>query len=71
MSWARTARAPHPHPLTPGDLPAGDAWSHGCPDCYLPIQGGSAGLAAHRNTVHNPRRDYGDPRPSITIRLDF
>ncbi|MDH2392978.1 hypothetical protein QCN29_30220 [Streptomyces sp. HNM0663] len=40
-----------PHPLTPADLPAGDEWAHGCPTCHLPIQGGTAGLAAHRRTV--------------------
>ncbi|MEV6806542.1 hypothetical protein [Streptomyces sp. NPDC051132] len=68
---SRAADGPHPHPLTPAGLTDGDDWFHGCPDCHLPIQGGAAGLAAHRRTVHNPRRDYGDRRISITIRLDF
>lgn len=68
---SRTADVPHPHPLTPAELPTGDEWWHGCPDCHLPIQGGGAGLAAHRRTVHNPRRDSGDRRIPITIRLDF
>ncbi|WP_424893276.1 hypothetical protein [Streptomyces sp. XH2] len=58
----------HPHPLTPADLPAGDQWWHSCPDCHLPIQGGSTGLAAHRRTAHHHR---DDPRPPITIQLDF
>ncbi|MFF0386855.1 hypothetical protein [Streptomyces sp. NPDC004286] len=66
-----TADGPHPHPLTQDELPDGDDWFHGCPDCHLPIQGGGAGLAEHRRTVHNPRRDYGDRRIPITIRLDF
>lgn len=56
----------HPHPLTPADLPAGDQWWHGCPSCHLPIQGGMAGLAAHRRTVHTRA---GDPRIPITIQL--
>ncbi|WP_329449296.1 hypothetical protein OG906_42715 (plasmid) [Streptomyces sp. NBC_01426] len=60
-----------PHPITPADLPPCDDWSLGCPECHLPIQGGGAGLTAHRRTVHNPRRDYGDRRTPITIRLDF
>ncbi|MFE5669215.1 hypothetical protein ACFQ7W_35515 [Streptomyces niveus] len=68
---SRAADGPHPHPLTPADLPAGDDWSLGCPECHLPIQGGGAGLTAHRRTVHNPRRDHGDRRTPITIRLDF
>jgi hypothetical protein len=68
---SRTAPGPHPHPLTPAGLPDGDEWWRGCPDCHLPIQGGAAGLAAHRGTVHNPRRDYGDRRTPITIQLDF
>ncbi|MEU4799455.1 hypothetical protein [Streptomyces sp. NPDC023327] len=61
----------HPHPLTPADLPPSEDWSLGCPECHLPIQGGGAGLTAHRRTVHNPRRAYGDRRTPITIRLDF
>ncbi|GGN65420.1 hypothetical protein GCM10012285_68170 [Streptomyces kronopolitis] len=68
---SRAACRPHPHPLTPAELPDGDDWFHGCPNCHLPIQGGSAGLAAHRRTVHNPRRDCGDRRIPTTIRLDF
>ncbi|WP_406347910.1 hypothetical protein OH787_40710 (plasmid) [Streptomyces sp. NBC_01547] len=68
---SRAALGPHPHPLTPADLPAGDAWAHGCDECHLPIQGGAAGLAAHRRTVHDPRRDYGDRRTPITIQLEF
>ncbi|MER7029290.1 hypothetical protein [Streptomyces ramulosus] len=63
---SRAADGPHPHPLTPADLPDGDQWAHGCPECHLPIQGGSAGLAAHRRTVHNPA---DDPRTPINIRL--
>lgn len=58
----------HPHPLTPADLPPGEEWVHGCSHCHLPIQGGAAGLAAHRATVHTRR---GDPRTPITIRLDY
>ncbi|MEU2608885.1 hypothetical protein [Streptomyces albus] len=65
---SRAAAGPHPHPLTPADLPDSDRWWHGCPDCHLAIQGGSAGLAAHRRTVHT-RTD--DPRTPINIRLDF
>ncbi|MER6564115.1 hypothetical protein ABT300_41630 [Streptomyces sp. NPDC001027] len=57
-----------PHPLTPAELPAGDEWWHGCRDCHLPIQGGAAGLAAHRSTVHT---SAGDPRHPITIHLEF
>ncbi|MET9810811.1 hypothetical protein [Streptomyces halstedii] len=38
----------------------------GCPDCHLPIQGGTAGLAAHRRTVHT---SAGDPRRQINIQL--
>ncbi|MEU2961214.1 hypothetical protein [Streptomyces albidoflavus] len=69
---SRAADGPHPHPLTPADLPPGDDdWFRGCPECHLPIQGGGAGLTAHRRTVHNPRRDYGDRRTPITIRLDY
>ncbi|MGW0669770.1 hypothetical protein [Streptomyces sp. NPDC002746] len=63
---SRAAGGPHPHPLTPAELPAGDEWAHGCPDCHLPIQGGSAALAAHRRTVHT---SAGDPRRQITIQL--
>ncbi|MGR8012257.1 hypothetical protein [Streptomyces sp. A5-4] len=65
---SRAARRPHPHPLTPADLPAGDDWSLGCPECHLPIQGGGAGLTAHRRTVHT---NAGDSRIPITVRLDF
>ncbi|MFF3085871.1 hypothetical protein ACFVRB_12555 [Streptomyces nojiriensis] len=68
---SRPADGPHPHPLTPADLPAGDEWLYGCDVCRLPVQGGAAGLAAHRRTVHDPRRDYGDCRTPITIRLDL
>ncbi|MEV6049214.1 hypothetical protein [Streptomyces xanthochromogenes] len=63
---SRAADGPHPHPLTPAELPDSDDWFHGCPDCHLPIQGGSAGLAAHRRTVHTRA---GDPRRQITIQL--
>ncbi|MFE4177160.1 hypothetical protein ACFRR7_34855 [Streptomyces sp. NPDC056909] len=63
---SHSADGPHPHPLTPADLATGDHWFHGCPDCHLPIQGGAAGLAAHRSTVHT---SAGDPRTEITIRL--
>ncbi|MFI8194690.1 hypothetical protein ACIF8T_39335 [Streptomyces sp. NPDC085946] len=59
---------PHLPPLTPADLPEGDDWWHGCPDCHLPIQGGTAGLAAHRATVHTRS---GDPRRQITINPGF
>lgn len=62
------AQPPHPYPLTPADLPAGDDWWHGCPDRPLPIQGAAAGLAAHRRTVHT---HAGDPRRPITIQLDY
>ncbi|MFD6471153.1 hypothetical protein [Streptomyces goshikiensis] len=55
---SRAADGPHPHPLTPADLPAGDEWWNGCGECHTPVQGGAAGLAAHRRTL-------------ITIRLDF
>ncbi|MDN3267060.1 hypothetical protein [Streptomyces sp. MA15] len=65
---SRAADGPHPHPLTPADLQAGDEWWHGCPNCHLPIQGGSAGLAAHCRTVHT---SAGDPRRPITIDLEF
>ncbi|MEJ8653646.1 hypothetical protein WKI65_37780 [Streptomyces sp. MS1.AVA.3] len=65
---SRAAPGPHPHPLTPADLPAGDEWWSGCPTCHLPIQGGSAGLAAHRRTVHTHR---GDPRTPITVQLNY
>ncbi|MGV9419977.1 hypothetical protein ACWDO6_21050 [Streptomyces sp. NPDC003674] len=60
---SRATDGPHPHPLTP----AGDEWCHGCRDCHLSIQGGAAGLAAHRRTVHT---QAGDPRLPITIQLD-
>lgn len=65
---SRAADRPHPHPLTPAELPDGDYWCHGCPDCHLPIQGGSAGLATHRRTVHT---SVGDPRTPITIHLGY
>ncbi|MFE6818591.1 hypothetical protein [Streptomyces sp. NPDC057675] len=68
---SRAADGPHPHPLTPADLPAGDEWWHGCAECRIPVQGGAAGLAAHCRTVHAPRRDYGDRRIPITVRIDF
>ncbi|MEU1128363.1 hypothetical protein ABZ383_00605 [Streptomyces sp. NPDC005900] len=51
---SRAADGPHPHPLTPADLPPNEDWSLGCPECHLPVQGGGAGLAAHRRTVHDP-----------------
>ncbi|MFF5188712.1 hypothetical protein ACFY30_33940 [Streptomyces sp. NPDC000345] len=57
---------PHPHPLTPAELPEGDTWFQGCPECHLPIQGGAAGLDAHRRTVHT---HAGDHRHQITIHL--
>jgi hypothetical protein len=65
---SRAAPDPHPHPLTPDDLPAGTDWWHSCPLCHQPIQGGPAGLAAHRRTVHHHR---DDPRIPITINLDL
>ncbi|MGW6866498.1 hypothetical protein [Streptomyces sp. NPDC054901] len=68
---SRAADGPHPHPLTPAELPAGDAWLNGCDECHLPVQGGAAGLAAHRRTVHDPRRDYGDRRTRITVNGQF
>jgi len=68
MPTNRAAPGPHPHPVTPDHLPAGEEWWRGCPTCFLPIQGGGAGLAAHRRTVHSNR---DDPRIPITIRLDF
>ncbi|MGP3777074.1 hypothetical protein ACTWJ8_40200 (plasmid) [Streptomyces sp. SDT5-1] len=34
---SRAADGPHPHPLTPSDLPDGDHWAHGCPDCHQPV----------------------------------
>ncbi|MFF8618130.1 hypothetical protein [Streptomyces sp. NPDC015350] len=64
---SRAADRPHPHPLTPAALPARDQWARGCPECHIRIQGGAAGLAAHRRTVHT---SAGDPRIPITIRLD-
>ncbi|MFC9916228.1 hypothetical protein [Streptomyces sp. NPDC127197] len=48
-------------------MPDGDEWWRGCPSCHLPIQGGAAGLAAHRRTVHT---SAGDPRTPITVQLD-
>ncbi|MFB7900578.1 hypothetical protein ACFC1B_30215 [Streptomyces xiamenensis] len=63
---SRAADRPHEHPLTPAELPAGDDWYRGCPNCHLLIQGGRAGLAAHQRTVHSRA---GDPR--IHIRLDL
>ncbi|MFI5808387.1 hypothetical protein [Streptomyces sp. NPDC051561] len=57
-----------PHPLTPAGLPAGDEWAQCCPACHLPIQGGSAGMTAHRRTVHTRA---GDPRTPITVQLQF
>ncbi|RCH65497.1 hypothetical protein DT019_27280 [Streptomyces sp. SDr-06] len=66
---SRAADGPHPHPLTPADLPPGDDdWVSGCPDCHLPIQGGADGLTAHRRTVHT---HAGDSRRPITIHLEF
>ncbi|MGW2464484.1 hypothetical protein ACWC2M_36725 [Streptomyces sp. NPDC001761] len=65
---SRAADGPRLRPLTPAELPAGDEWWHSCPECYLPIQGGAAGLAVHRRTVHT---SAGDPRRPITIHLDF
>lgn len=44
---SRAADGPHPHPITPADLPTGDEWWRGCPDCHLPIQGG-APASPHR-----------------------
>ncbi|MFF1546561.1 hypothetical protein [Streptomyces sp. NPDC058291] len=52
----------------PAELPDGDDWFRGCPDCHLPHQGGGAGLAAHLRTVHT---HAGDPRRPITIHLDL
>ncbi|MFB8406121.1 hypothetical protein [Streptomyces sp. NPDC055912] len=68
---SRAADSPHPHPLTPAELPAGEDWWNGCRECGTSIQGGTAGFTAHRRTVHDPRRDYGDRRTPITIRLDY
>ncbi|MFF5407871.1 hypothetical protein ACFY8K_34020 [Streptomyces misionensis] len=62
---SRAADGPHPHLLTPADLPAGDDWWHGCPECHLPIQGGAAGLAAHCRTVHTS----ADGPRTITVQL--
>ncbi|WP_371095103.1 hypothetical protein [Streptomyces sanglieri] len=61
---SRAADGAHPHPLTPADLPAGDEWARGCPECHIRIQGGTAGLAARRRTVHT---SAGDPRRPINI----
>ncbi|MFF9569931.1 hypothetical protein [Streptomyces sp. NPDC014685] len=58
---SRAADRPHPHPLTPADLPARDQWARGCPECHIRIQGGAASLAAHRRT------SAGNPRTLITI----
>lgn len=65
MTRTRNAHGPHPHPLTPAGLPPGDSWWNGCPDCHTPIQGGTAGLTAHRRVFHRP--DPDDRRPTITI----
>ncbi|MFI1286481.1 hypothetical protein ACH4U5_37970 [Streptomyces sp. NPDC020858] len=65
---SRPAPGPHAHPLTPAELSAGDEWVHGCDECYLPVQGGAAGLTAHRRTVHHHQ---DDPRTPITVRLDL
>ncbi|MFJ9460957.1 hypothetical protein ACIRST_38545 [Kitasatospora sp. NPDC101447] len=62
----RAAPGPHPHPLTPADLPPGTAWWSSCPECRSPIQGGPLGLRAHRRTAHRP--DPSDRRIPITIR---
>ncbi|MFJ5779892.1 AAA family ATPase [Streptomyces sp. NPDC093094] len=51
-SYDDTDQDEHPHPLTPAALETGDEWWHSCPQCHLPVQGGPAGLAAHRTTVH-------------------
>lgn len=61
---SRAAPGPHPHPLTPADLPPGDDWWRTCSSCHLPVQGGTAGLAAHQRTVHSHR---DDPRTPITV----
>ena len=65
---SRAAPGPHPHPLTPADLPPGVAWWQTCRECHTPIQGGPAGLTVHQRTVHRPGRDGRIP---ITIRLDL
>ncbi|GAA2984583.1 hypothetical protein GCM10010519_18790 [Streptomyces lactacystinicus] len=62
----RAAPGPHPHPLTPDDLPPGTPWWSSCPDCHSPIQGGPLGRRAHRRTAHHP--DPHDRRIPITIR---
>ncbi|MFF2902369.1 hypothetical protein [Streptomyces sp. NPDC057966] len=63
---SRAADGPHPHPLTPAELPAGDQWARKRPHCHIRIRGGPAGLAAHHRTVHT---SAGDPRTPITIQL--
>ncbi|WP_407842073.1 hypothetical protein ACE1OC_42740 (plasmid) [Streptomyces sp. DSM 116496] len=68
---SRAAPGPHPHPLTPAELPAGEDWWIGCGECNTAVQGGAAGFAAHRRTVHDPRRDYGDHRTPITVTVQF
>jgi hypothetical protein len=59
---------PRSHPLVPADLPADQGWCHGCPHRRPTIQGGPAGLEAHRRTARTRR---GDPQPVITIQLDL
>ncbi|MER5757733.1 hypothetical protein [Streptomyces sp. NPDC002082] len=68
---SRAAPGPHPHPLTPAELPAEEDWWTGCGECNTAVQGGAAGLAAHRRTVHDPRRDYSDRRTPITVTVHF
>ncbi|MET9438096.1 hypothetical protein [Streptomyces sp. NPDC006551] len=65
---SRAANGRQPHPLTPADLPPGEDWWNGCRECGTAVQGGLAGFAAHRATVHHGRYD-GDRR--IPIQLDF
>ncbi|MFE9847063.1 hypothetical protein [Streptomyces goshikiensis] len=43
--------------------------AHGWNTAPSPV--GAAGLAAHRRTVHDPRRDYGDRRIPITVHPDL
>lgn len=59
---SRAAPGPHPHPLTPAGLPAGDSWTRGCPDCHLAIRGGAVGLAARERAVHTTA-----PAPTIHL----